>query len=66
MLCSSRSVYVILWVGYKFYYRTKWIPLSEVDLISGRREFDEDEAREEEKAAAKGPQSFWRRVWDMS
>jgi amino acid transporter len=55
-----------MWVGYKFWYKTKWIPLSEVDLVSGRREFDEDEAREEEKAAAKGPQSFWRRAWEMS
>lgn len=68
-LCRSYfglPVYVALWVGYKLYYKSKWIPLAEVDLISGRREWDENEAMEEEKELAKGKLPLWKRIWDSA
>jgi len=39
-------VFVILLVGYKFLYKTKWIKLAEMDIYSGRREvvLDDEEA----------------------
>jgi yeast amino acid transporter len=53
----------ILWGGYKLYFRTSVIPIEKLDLISGKREIDEEEeqfiASEE-----KGPRSFAQRVWD--
>lgn len=58
-------LYAALYFGYKFYYKSRIIPLHEVDLVTGRREFDEDEAMWAEKEAA-NPPSFWRRLWDMS
>ncbi|KAM0790147.1 hypothetical protein ACM66B_005468 [Microbotryomycetes sp. NB124-2] len=60
-------IYVALYFGYKFWHKTKIIPLHEVDLVSGRREFDEDDAREAELRGAKDEKkkSFFRKMWDM-
>jgi amino acid transporter len=52
-----------MWIGYKLYYKTQLIPLAEVDLVSGRREFDEDEAAEEAEEAA-NPQPWWKKAWE--
>ncbi|KAK4045964.1 amino acid transporter [Microbotryomycetes sp. JL201] len=59
-------IYIALYFGYKFWHKTKIIPLHEVDLISGRREFDEDEAQENERRGSK-PQNknIFRKIWDM-
>ncbi|BGP41989.1 amino acid transporter [Rhodotorula kratochvilovae] len=56
--------YIALFVGWKLYYKTRIIPSAEVDLISGRREFDDDEAAWEEKEAIRGKQPWWKRAWD--
>ena len=52
-------------VGYKLYYKTKLIPLHEVDLVSGRREFDEDEAAEAEKDLH-DPRPWWKKAWESA
>jgi yeast amino acid transporter len=52
-------------VGYKLYYKTELIPLTEVDLVSGRREFDEDEAAEDEKMAH-DPRPWWKKAWESA
>jgi amino acid transporter len=60
---SFSSVFIIMWIGYKLYYKTELIPLTEVDLISGRREFDEDEAAcEAEELASNKP--WWKKAWE--
>ncbi|KAK4046398.1 amino acid transporter [Microbotryomycetes sp. JL221] len=58
-------IYFFLLVGFKVWHKTKLIPLQEVDLVSGRREFDEDQAMWEEREA-KEKQSFWKKLWDSS
>ncbi|CEQ40091.1 SPOSA6832_01675 [Sporobolomyces salmonicolor] len=57
-------IYCVLYLGHKFWYKTKVLKPDEVDLVSGRREFDEDEAawKEEEEAAGKKP--LWKRIWE--
>ncbi|KAI0030743.1 dicarbixylic amino acid permease [Vararia minispora EC-137] len=57
-------VFFVFWIGYKVFYRTKTIPSESVDLISGKREIDEEEERFIEEEKAKGPPTFWGRVWD--
>lgn len=39
------------------------IPLDEVDLVTGKREFDEDQAENEAEEAA-APKSIWRKLWE--
>jgi amino acid transporter len=56
-------VFVICYFGYKFVYKTRVIPLAEVDLVTGRREFEEDAAMWEEKAAGT-KRSIWKKIWD--
>lgn len=58
-------VYLALFLGYKLWYKTKLIPLKEVDLITGKREFDEDEALwAEEEAESNKP--WWKKLWDAA
>lgn len=42
---------MVLLVGYKFLYKTKWIKLEEMDIYSGRREvvLDDEEAATRKK-----------------
>ncbi|GAA5906463.1 hypothetical protein JCM8208_004668 [Rhodotorula glutinis] len=56
--------WLALFFGWKFIYKTKFIPSAEVDLVTGRREFDEDEALWEEKEALKGKLPWWKRAWE--
>ncbi|GAA5824668.1 hypothetical protein JCM3770_005625 [Rhodotorula araucariae] len=56
--------YIALFVGYKLIHKTRVIPSAEVDLISGRREFDEDEALWDEKEALRGKLPWWQRAWE--
>nr|CRX79058.1 hypothetical protein ls5930a1_00104 [Leucosporidium scottii] len=58
-------VYFIMLFGYKLYYKTELIPLTEVDLVSGRREFDEDEAAEDEKMAHDA-RPWWKKAWESA
>ncbi|KAI9458500.1 dicarbixylic amino acid permease [Russula earlei] len=57
-------IFVLFWGGYKLYYRTSVIPPEKVDLISGKREIDEEEEQYVAKQEAKGPRSFAQRLWD--
>jgi len=57
-------LFVIFWGGYKLYYRTSIIPIEKVDLISGKREIDEEEEQFIANEVEKGPRSFAQRVWD--
>lgn len=56
-------VFLILWVGYKIYYKTKVIPPEYVDLITGKREIDDEEdrylAEQELKGSLTRRQKFW-------
>jgi yeast amino acid transporter len=56
--------FFILWLGYKIAYKTKVIPLNEVDLVTGLREIDEEEEKFLAEKAVQGPQSMWRNLWD--
>ena len=56
--------FFVLWAGYKLCYRTRVIPASEVDLISGKREIDEEEEQFIKEEAAKSPRTLWGKLWD--
>lgn len=56
--------FLLFWVGYKLWYRTKTIPADQVDLITGKREIDEEEDRYIAEQELKGPQTFWLKLWD--
>lgn len=57
-------IFLILWLGYKLVYRTRVIPPKDVDLVSGIRTIDEEEAKFVAEEKAKGPRSFAGRIWD--
>ncbi|KAH7930825.1 dicarbixylic amino acid permease [Leucogyrophana mollusca] len=38
-------IFFVLWLGYKIYFRTRTIPPAKVDLLTGKREIDEEEER---------------------
>lgn len=57
-------IFLILWLGYKVYYKTKTIPAAYVDLVTGKREIDEEEAKFIAEQELKGPQTRWQRLWD--
>ena len=57
-------IFVISWSGYKLYYRTSLIPAHEVDLITGKREIDEEEEQFIAEEEVKGPRNFLQRMWD--
>ncbi|KAF9521130.1 hypothetical protein BS47DRAFT_1286143, partial [Hydnum rufescens UP504] len=52
-------VFFVLWIGYKIVFKTRVVPLKEVDLISGKRVIDDAEADYSQKKAAQGPQTWW-------
>ncbi|GAA5950994.1 hypothetical protein JCM21900_004122 [Sporobolomyces salmonicolor] len=57
-------IYCVLYLGHKFWYKTKVLKPDEVDLVSGRREFDEDEAAWKEEEEAEGKKPLWKRIWE--
>jgi amino acid transporter len=57
-------VFFALWLGWKVWFRTKVIPLEEVDLISGKREIDEEEEEYLRKQEMAGPRTRWQKLWD--
>lgn len=57
-------VFVIMYVGYKLYYKTKRIPAEHVDLVTGLASIDEEEQNFLKEQEAKGPQSTRQRLWD--
>ncbi|KAI0831198.1 dicarbixylic amino acid permease [Trametes gibbosa] len=57
-------VFVVFYVGYKLYYRTSLIPSEKVDLITGKREIDEEEERFNREQEARGPRTRWQKLWE--
>lgn len=56
--------FVLFWGGYKIWFRTKVIPSEKVDLISGKREIDEEEERFNQEEALKGSKTGLQKIWD--
>ena len=44
--------------------KTKVIPPSRIDLVTGLKEINEEEQRYLEQEAARGPRTRWQRIWD--
>jgi len=57
-------IFFLLWAGYKLLYRTKTIPADKVDLVTGLRAIDEEEAQFLAEEAAKGPRTRLGKIWD--
>ncbi|KKY20308.1 putative amino acid permease [Phaeomoniella chlamydospora] len=66
-------VFLLFVIGYKFYYKTRWVGLSEMDIWSGRRrdeasfggdDDDDDEREQRDTAEPGGWKSRRRRVWE--
>lgn len=56
--------FLMFWVGYKLTYRTRLIPAEKVDLITGKREIDEEEERFNRQEELKGPRTKWQKFFD--
>ncbi|KAI0064602.1 hypothetical protein BV25DRAFT_1823006 [Artomyces pyxidatus] len=56
--------FVLFWGGYKIYYRSSVIPVEKVDLLSGKREIDEEEERFLHEQDLRGPRTTAQKVWD--
>jgi amino acid transporter len=56
--------FIAFWAGYKYTFKTKVIPLDQVDLISGKREIDEEEEQFLAEQAKLGPRTRLQRLWD--
>ncbi|KAK0503212.1 dicarbixylic amino acid permease [Armillaria luteobubalina] len=57
-------VFIVLYVGYKLYYRTKQIPPEHVDLVTGLESINEEEEQFVAAQAAQGPRTRLQRIWD--
>jgi len=57
-------VFFILWLGYKFYYRTKTIPAAQVDLVTGKQQIDAEEADFITEQELRGPLTRRQKLWD--
>ncbi|KAI0818560.1 amino acid permease/ SLC12A domain-containing protein [Irpex lacteus] len=56
--------FVLCWGGYKLWYRSKVIPIEKVDLLTGKREYADEEEQFKHDEEAKGPKNLWQRFWD--
>ncbi|KAI0670483.1 dicarbixylic amino acid permease [Trametes maxima] len=56
--------FLLFYGMYKIYYRSKLIPSDKVDLVTGKREIDEEEERFNKEQEARGPRSRWQRIWE--
>ncbi|KAK7467124.1 amino acid transporter [Stygiomarasmius scandens] len=54
--------FIILYTGYKLYYRTTKIAPENVDLVTGLQAIEEDEAKYKLEQEAMGPQTRWGRL----
>ncbi|GAA5878950.1 hypothetical protein JCM8547_003256 [Rhodosporidiobolus lusitaniae] len=57
--------FFLAFFGYKLIRKTKWIRPEDVDLVTGRREFDADEAAWEAEKPT-GKQALWRRIFNSA
>ncbi|KAH7889741.1 dicarbixylic amino acid permease [Phlebopus sp. FC_14] len=60
------AVFFLLWVGYKLYFGARVISPEKVDLVSGKREVDEEEERFPEQTSARhaGKWGTWKKLLD--
>lgn len=58
------AAFAAIYLFYKIFYRTKMVPLHEIDLITGKAEIDADELFWQQKRDARGPLNFWQRLGD--
>ncbi|KAK7054938.1 amino acid transporter [Paramarasmius palmivorus] len=60
--------FVVMYIGYKVFRKTTVHPISEVDLVTGLKEIDEEErrylAQHKAEAEARGPRTRWQKIWD--
>ena len=56
--------FCVLFAGYKYCFKTKFISPDQVDLVSGKREIDEEEEKFLAEQAQLGPRTWWQRAWD--
>ncbi|ORY79319.1 amino acid permease/ SLC12A domain-containing protein [Leucosporidium creatinivorum] len=54
-------IFIVLYAFWKFWKRTKFVRLSSMDFITGRRELDE--ISEQEEANQHVPKNIWEKVW---
>lgn len=57
-------VFLILWAGYKFYYKTRTLPSKQVDLVTDLREIDEEEEKFIKEQNLRGPRTRAQKLWD--
>lgn len=55
--------FVVLWLGWKFYHKTKFVSLAQMDFDTGRREIDDNQEAELIKESQLN-RSTLKRVWD--
>ncbi|KAF7294979.1 AA-permease domain-containing protein [Mycena indigotica] len=57
-------VFGLLYFGYKFYYKTKAIPSSKVDLVTGLKAIDDAEKEFLDEEKGQTPKGWLARAWD--
>ncbi|EIM89892.1 dicarbixylic amino acid permease [Stereum hirsutum FP-91666 SS1] len=57
-------VFILLWAGYKVWYKTDLIKPEDVDLVTGKREIDEEEKAFNLAQESRGPRTIWQKLWD--
>lgn len=57
-------VFILLWAGYKVWYKTDLIKPEDVDLVTGKREIDEEEKAFNLAQETRGPRTIWQKLWD--
>lgn len=57
-------VVMAFWAGYKFWFRTKWVKIHEMDLVSGRNRFESEGVRRQWKED-EGEWPRWKKVYKM-
>ena len=50
-------VFLIMWGGYKWWFKTKWVNLAEADLVTGRRAAPVDV-----ESSIDGKRSLWAKI----
>ncbi|KAG7092416.1 hypothetical protein E1B28_008772 [Marasmius oreades] len=58
--------FIVMYTGYKILYKTKTYAPSEVDLVTGLKEIDEEEQRyiAQHQLEKQGSRNWWQRLWD--
>ncbi|KAH7910728.1 dicarboxylic amino acid permease [Hygrophoropsis aurantiaca] len=57
-------IFFSFWAAYKIHYRTETVPASKADLVTGKKEIDEEEELFVAQDELKGPRTRLQRIWD--